>query len=235
LLSLRDVSVRHGSAEALRGVSLEVRAGQVVALLGANGAGKSTLLNTICGFLKPSAGDIALAGRSIAGRKPWDVFRQGVIQVSQGRDLFPAMSVQENLALGAMTRRRMSDEVAADMERVLAIFPRLRERTAQRTGTLSGGEQQMVAIARALMGRPKILLLDEPSGGLAPLFVHEIGRIMRGLKDQGATMLIVEQNIALALEVADAYHMLRDGALVRSGVPADLGTDYTEIARSYYL
>ncbi|WP_260986098.1 ABC transporter ATP-binding protein [Bordetella genomosp. 13] len=232
LLSIDGLSVRYGSSTALRDVSLRVQGGEVVALLGANGAGKTTLLNAISGFLKPAQGDIRLQGQPIAGEKPYRVFRRGVVQVSQARDLFPAMTVQDNLALGAVTR---DDDVSSDLARVLEYFPRLRERMAQKAGTLSGGEQQMAAIGRALMGRPKVLLLDEPSGGLAPLFVQEIGRIMGLLKQTGTTMLIVEQNIALALGVADRYYMLRDGALVREGVPAELGDDYGAVARSYYL
>lgn len=232
LLSLSGVTAHYGRNEALHDVTLDVSDSEVVALLGANGAGKTTLLNVISGFLAPSAGTIRLRGQSIAGKKPYQVFRDGVVQVSQARDLFPAMTVKDNLALGAVTR---SDDTRVDLRRVLDYFPRLQERTQQRVGTLSGGEQQMVAIGRALMGRPKILLLDEPSGGLAPLFVREIGRIMGTLKEGGTTMFIVEQNIALALSVADRYYMLRGGELVRSGVPAELGTDYTDVARSYYL
>ena len=232
LLSLHGVTARQGRTDALRNVSLEVKEGEVVALLGANGSGKTTLLNTISGFIKPTAGNIQLRGQSISSDKPYKVFRQGVVQVSQARDLFPAMSVQDNLELGAATR---NDDITADLNEVLAYFPRLDERRQQKVGTLSGGEQQMVAIGRALMGQPKILLLDEPSGGLAPRFVQEIARIMRALKDKGSTMLIVEQNIALALGVADRFYIMRDGEIVRTGVPADLGTNYADLARSYYL
>ena len=232
MLSLDNVSARYGKADALRGVSLQVEEGEVVALLGANGAGKTTLLNMISGFINPVAGRIQLHGVQIGGQKPYRVFRRGVVQVSQARDLFPAMTVKDNLELGAATR---DEDCSADLAQVFEYFPRLNERLEQRVGTLSGGEQQMVAIGRALMGRPKILLLDEPSGGLAPRFVDEIGRIMRTLKDKGSTMLIVEQNIALALKVADRFYILRDGQVVRTGVPAELGTDYSDIARNYYL
>jgi branched-chain amino acid transport system ATP-binding protein len=232
LLSVKGLSYRYGKAAALRDVSLDVRPGEVVALLGANGAGKTTLINLVSGFLKPEAGDIYMQGEPIGGLPPSKVFRHGVVQVSQGRDLFPAMSVRDNLELGAVTRK---DDIAADLEQVCGYFPRLRERYAQKVATLSGGEQQMVAIARALMGRPRILLLDEPSGGLAPKFVDAIGQIMGMLKTRGATMLIVEQNLALALGHADRYYILRDGALAGAGTPAELGQDYAAIARNYYL
>ena len=232
LLSLHGVTARYGKTDALRNVSLEVKEGEVIALLGANGSGKTTLLNTISGFIKPSAGDIKLRGQPISTQKPYKVFRQGVVQVSQARDLFSAMSVQDNLELGAATR---SDDFSADLDEVFAYFPRLDERRQQKVGTLSGGEQQMVAIGRALMGRPSILLLDEPSGGLAPRFVQEIARIMSVLKGKGSTMLIVEQNIALALGVADRFYIMRGGEVVRAGVPAELGTNYADVARSYYL
>lgn len=232
LLSVSGLAYRYGKASALRDISLEIRPGEVVALLGANGAGKSTLINLISGFLKPAAGDIRMKGEPIGGLPPYQVFRRGVVQVSQGRDLFPAMSVRDNLELGAVSRK---DDISADLARVYDYFPRLRERLEQKVATLSGGEQQMVAIARALMGQPRVLLLDEPSAGLAPKFVDEIGHIMGVLKDSGATMLIVEQNLALALGYADRYYILRDGALVDSGVPADLGNDYAAVARNYYL
>ena len=232
VLSIERVTARYGKSEALRGVSLQVRDSEVVALLGANGAGKTTLLNLVSGFIRPASGEVRLQGAPIGGQKPYQVFRRGVVQVSQGRDIFPAMTVQDNLELGAVARR---DGGPADLQRVYDYFPRLAERRGQRAGTLSGGEQQMLAIGRALMGRPRILLLDEPSGGLAPRFVQEIGRIMRALKESGSTMLIVEQNVALALGVADRYYILRGGEMVREGVPADLGSDYAEVARSYYL
>jgi branched-chain amino acid transport system ATP-binding protein len=232
LLSVSGLAYRYGKAAALRGVSLEIRPGEVVALLGANGAGKSTLINLVSGFLKPAAGDIRMQGQAIGGMPPYQVFRRGVVQVSQGRDLFPAMTVRDNLELGAVSRQ---DDIAADLARVYDYFPRLRERLDQRVATLSGGEQQMVAIGRALMGRPRVLLLDEPSAGLAPRFVDEIGRIMGVLKDGGATMMIVEQNLALALGHADRYYILRDGALAGAGVPSDLGDDYAAVARNYYL
>lgn len=232
LLEIRNLTVRHGRSVAVKDISFSVDAGEVVTLLGANGAGKTTLLNTISGFLKPIAGSIAVQGHAIAGASPHRVFKHGVIQVSQGRDLFPSLSVLENLRLGGATR---SDDLEPDLDRVFTYFPRLAERRKQLVGTLSGGEQQMVAVSRALMGRPRILLLDEPSGGLAPRFVAEIGRIMRVLKEAGSTMLLVEQNMSLALGVADRFYILRDGSIVHQGASADLGSDFAELAQRFYL
>jgi branched-chain amino acid transport system ATP-binding protein len=232
LLAVRNLSVRYGRSVALKDVSLDIRAGEVVTLLGANGAGKTTLLNTVSGFLKPVGGEIEVLGRRITGEPTHKVFRQGVIQVSQARDLFPKQTVLENLKLGATTR---SDDLSDDLDRVFTYFPRLKERQKQQAGTLSGGEQRMVAVSRALMGRPKILLLDEPSGGLAPRFVAEIGRIMELLKEAGSTMLLVEQNMALALGVADRFYVLRDGEIVHAGASGELGQDFAELARRYYL
>jgi branched-chain amino acid transport system ATP-binding protein len=232
LLAVRNLSTHYGKAVAIDGLSLDVRQSEVVALLGANGAGKTTLLNTISGFLVPSAGEIELEGRPIGGASPHKVFRSGIVQVSQARDLFLDMSVEDNLELGAATRK---GDLGEDLARVFAYFPRLQERRHQRTRTLSGGEQQMVAIGRALMGRPRILMLDEPSGGLAPLFVQEIANIIRKLREGGSTMLLVEQNIAMALGVADRFYILREGHIVSSGKVAELDRDPAELARTYYL
>jgi branched-chain amino acid transport system ATP-binding protein len=232
LLSIRDLTARYGKVPAIKQLSLEIRNGEVIALLGANGAGKTTLLNTISGFLAPSGGTIELQGEPIGGEAPHRVFRRGIVQVSQARDLFLDMPVADNLALGGATR---SDDLRDDLARVFAYFPRLQERKHQQVRTLSGGEQQMVAIGRALMGCPKILMLDEPSGGLAPMFVQEIGNIIRKLRDAGSTMLLVEQNIALALSVADRFYILREGAIVNAGLVAGLDRDPSELARTYYL
>lgn len=232
LLEIRDLSVYHGKTAALRDLSLEVRAGEVVCLLGANGAGKTTLLNTISGFLKPANGTIQLRSEQISGEPPHRVFRRGVVQVSQTRDLFPDLTVLDNLELGGTMR---SDGLEADLKRVFEYFPRLEERRKQRVRTLSGGEQQMVAIGRALMANPKLLLLDEPSGGLAPRFVQEIGRIMGVLKEQGATMFLVEQNIAMAIGVADRFYIIRDGAMMHSGTVDELSKDHKALAREFFL
>jgi len=232
LLQVKDLSVRYGKSVAVRDVSLSVAAGEVVTILGANGAGKTTLLNTITGFLKPVNGSVDVFRQNIAGEPPHRVYKHGVIQVSQGRDLFPSLSVLDNLHMGAATR---SDDLTDDLDKVFTYFPRLAERRKQQAGTLSGGEQRMLAVSRALMGRPKILLLDEPSGGLAPRFVQEIGRIIRVLKESGATMLLVEQNMAMALSVADRFYILRDGCVVHQGASGELGSDLADLARRYYL
>ena len=211
ILQVRRLEVGYGKHQILRGVDLEVSTREVVAVLGANGVGKTTLLNAISGFLKPSAGEIVFQGKPITGAPPHEAFRHGIVQVSQSRDLFPDMTVEDNLRLGAAGAGQKSADTEADLQNVFASFPRLRERRTQHTRTLSGGEQQMVAIGRAVMSRPKILMLDEPSGGLSPQFVAEIGAIGEGLKKNGATMLLVEQNIALARRLADRFLVLRDG------------------------
>ena len=235
LLAARGITAGYPGKQILFGVDLEVREGEVVALLGANGSGKSTLLNTISGFVRPSAGTLRFAGAELAGAPPHRIFRHGIIQVSQARDLFPEMSVEENLRLGAVVRKGPREALEAE---VLARFPRLAERRDRPVAFLSGGEQQMVAIGRALMGRPRLMLLDEPSGGLAPRMVQEIAAIMKGLKARGATMVIVEQNISLALAVADRFLILRDGRVLEQrdvGAAAGAGAPLEEIVRAIYL
>jgi len=232
LLAASGIEAGYPNKQILFGIDFTIGAGEVVALLGANGSGKSTALNTVSGFVRPWAGSIRFDGAEISGRPPHEIFRRGVIQVSQARDLFADMSVEENLRLGA--RVRGGDE-AALLEDVYASFPRLAERRRQPVRLMSGGEQQMVAISRALMGRPKLLLLDEPSGGLAPAFVAEIADIMSTLRERGTTMILVEQNIRLALAVADRFLVLRDGRVsqrhdLRAGNVAE-----EDIVRSIYL
>jgi len=236
ILAVRDLHVAYGSHQILRGVDFDVAEGEVVAMLGPNGAGKTTILNTICGFVKASAGRITLGGpdNDIIGQPPHRVFRQGVVQVSQARDLFPDLTVEDNLRLGAVVRGD-DDGLEADLERVWTSFPRLAERRTQNARSLSGGEQQMAAIGRAVMGRPRILLLDEPSGGLAPLFVNEIGLIVESLKKAGTTMLLVEQNIALAFKIADRLLILRDGQVTDAGAVAALQGTNDEIVQRIYL
>jgi len=231
VLTVRNLATRYGKIVALRDASIDIHEGEAVALLGANGAGKTTLLNAICGFLPHAGGTVSLQGTPIGGEAPHRIFQRGVVQVSQARDLFGTMTVLDNLLLGAVRRNRPGP----DIEDIFGYFPRLKERQLQITRTLSGGEQQMVAMGRALMSAPRILLLDEPSGGLAPRFVEEIGNIMRSLKQQGRTMLLVEQNLALAAAVADRFYILRDGEIVASGDGAALRGDRREFARTYYL
>lgn len=233
LLAIKGVAAYFGKAAAIMDISLEIAEGEVVALLGANGAGKTTLLNTISGFINCHSGTIEMRGERISGLPPHKIFRKGIVQVSQARDLFLDMSVVENLELGASIRKQ--DDLGEDLKKIFTYFPRLEERQQQRVKTLSGGEQQMVAIGRALMGNPKILLLDEPSGGLAPRFVQEIARIVAILKKKRSTMLLVEQNIALAMSVADRIYVLRDGNVVWSGSVAYMTADPKELARKYYL
>ena len=231
VLAVEALVAGYGAVRVLRGVDFTVGRGEVVALLGANGSGKSTALNTISGFIRPAAGRIRLDGRDIAGRPPHWTFRRGVVQVSQGRDLFPDMSVEDNLRLGAAVR----GDVEAGLPRAYALFPRLAERRRQAVRSLSGGEQQMVAIGRALMSDPVLLLLDEPSGGLAPVFVAEIGRVVERLKAAGTTVLMVEQNVRLALAVADRFVALRDGQLLAGGPVSDLRGAYEDLVRRIYL
>jgi branched-chain amino acid transport system ATP-binding protein len=236
VLSIENVSAGYGSSEILRGVSLKVDDGEIVALLGANGSGKSTLINAISGFI-PARGRIVLDGTDLAGRAPHRTFSHGVVQVSQMRDLFGRLTVHENLQLGGM-RKRAGVDVDAVKKRfawVLELFPRLAERRNQLVGTLSGGEQQMVAIGRALMGFPRILLLDEPSGGLAPQFVQEIGRILQTLKQERSTVLLVEQNIGLAALTCNRFYILRAGQIVHEDEGTNLKADAAELGRRYYL
>src|SRR5690242_19329367 len=212
LLSVRGIEAGYSGKQILAGIDLEVVIGESVALLGANGSGKSTLLNTLSGFVRPRQGSIRLGGGELAGLSPHRIFRRGIVQVSQARDLFREMSVEENLRLGAWTR---GGDATRLLQSVYESFPRLAERRKQMVQLMSGGEQQMVAIGRALMSQPRLLLLDEPSGGLAPAFVSEIASIVTALKRQQVTMVMVEQNLRLALSVADRIVVLRDGVVVQ--------------------
>jgi branched-chain amino acid transport system ATP-binding protein len=233
-LQVRNIDVHYGRLQALAGVSLELRAGEAVGLLGANGAGKTTLLNTLSGFLRPSAGSIALFGTPLAGAAPHRIVRQGLVHVSQERDLFGDLTVLDNLRLGALGRPQARFPV--NIERVYGFFPRLKERAGQRAATMSGGEQQMLAMGRALMAEPKILLFDEPSAGLSPLFVTEIGNMMKSLRDEGAvSILLVEQNMLLAARVVDRFYILRSGGMVAQGEGQELRKDHAELAREFYF
>jgi branched-chain amino acid transport system ATP-binding protein len=229
LLTARGVEAGYGNRQVLFGVDFDVAQGEAVALLGANGSGKSTLLNVLSGFVRPRRGSIRFDGLELAGLPSHRIFRCGIVQVSQTRDLFPEMSVEENLRLGAWTKRGDAPRL---LDGVYASFPRLLERRGQLVRLMSGGEQQMVAIGRALMSEPRMLLLDEPSGGLAPVFVSEIAAIVVALKRRRVTMVMVEQNLRLALSAADRILVMRDGAVVeqRSG-----NVDEEDIVRQIYL
>ena len=212
ILELEDVHTYYGSIQALKGISLEVREGEVVTLIGANGAGKSTTLRSINGLNTPREGTIVFQGKDITRTAPHDVVQLGISQSPEGRRLFPHMTVLENLEMGAFQRRDRSG-IREDLDRVYSLFPRLAERKSQRAGTMSGGEQQMCAIGRALMARPKLLMLDEPSMGLAPIFVEKIFEIIGEISEQGTTILLVEQNALMALDAADRGYVLETGTV----------------------
>jgi branched-chain amino acid transport system ATP-binding protein len=223
MLIVSDLYTSYGAIQAVNGISFEVPDGSVVTLVGANGAGKSTTLNTISGLLKPQRGRIEFDGRDITGWSPHRVTELGIVQVPEGRQVIAPLSVEENLLMGAYLRR--DAEVESDLQRMFERFPRLHERRMTPAGALSGGEQQMLAIARALMSRPNLLMLDEPSLGLAPLIVREVFQIIADLKQQGATILLVEQNARKALEVADIAYVLENGSIAAAGPAAELRHD----------
>jgi branched-chain amino acid transport system ATP-binding protein len=233
LLRVAGLRVAFGPREILRGVDFTLAAGESVALLGPNGSGKSTCLNAISGLVAPAGGAVSVGGARISGWPVHRVVRHGVVQVSQSRDLFPDLTVEDNLELGAHTRTPA--EAAAELPQIYALFPRLGERRAQAVRTLSGGEQQMVAIGRALMSRPRLMLLDEPSGGLSPQLVEDTARTLAALRGRGMTMLLVEQNLGLALKGADRYLILRDGLVSDGGSVRALAGSYDEVVRSIYL
>jgi branched-chain amino acid transport system ATP-binding protein len=229
VLAVESLDVRYGAIHALRGVSFDVCAGEIVTLIGSNGAGKSTLLRAVSGLVRASAGTIRLGGADISRHAPEAIVALGCSHAPEGRRIFANLTVLENLQMGAWPRRA---EQAANLERVFALFPRLRERLAQRGGTLSGGEQQMLAIGRALMAGPKVLLLDEPSLGLAPLLVRQIFEIVREINAQGITVVLVEQNAHQALRVAKRAYVLETGTLALSGDAAELARD-PRVRRAY--
>jgi branched-chain amino acid transport system ATP-binding protein len=232
LLKLEQLEVNYGAVRALKNVSLEVRRGEVVALLGANGAGKSTTLRAISGLVKAKAGSISYADQSITKFNPTQIVALGVSHCPEGRRVFPTMTVLENLRLGA-SQRSDRDQIAGDFEGMFKLFPILRDRKSQTAGTLSGGEQQMLALARALMNRPKMLLLDEPSLGIAPLVIRQIFSNLKELKSQGTTILLVEQNVNLALELADRAYVLRTGEIVLQGAASELRANQEQVAQAY--
>ena len=221
MLVLEDVHVRYGAIAALRGISISVEQGEMVALIGVNGAGKSTTLMTIAGVLKPTQGTITFAGQSIVGRSPEDIVRKGLALVPEGRRVFPGLTVEENLRLGAAIRPDRA-AVQRDIDEMCTRFPVLGERLNQAAGTLSGGEQQQLAIARGLMSRPSLLMLDEPSLGLAPMLVAEIFELVAQLRETGVTILLVEQNVERALEIADRAYLLNTGQIEFEGPAEEL-------------
>jgi branched-chain amino acid transport system ATP-binding protein len=232
LLEIENLVARYGRITALEGISLSVDEGEIVTLIGANGAGKTTTLRAISGLVRPASGAIRFEGRDITKLAPSAIVRGGIGHSPEGRRVFPRMTVRENLELGAYTRRSRP-EIAADIEQVLGIFPRLRERYEQKAGTMSGGEQQMLAMARAMMSRPRLLLLDEPSLGLSPLLVQTIFAVIRDINARGTTILLIEQNARQALAVATRGYVLEVGRVAHSGPAADLAA--SEAVRAAYL
>jgi branched-chain amino acid transport system ATP-binding protein len=232
LLKLEQLEVNYGAVRALKNVSLEVKSGEVVALLGANGAGKSTTLRAISGLVKAKAGSISYGNQNISRLNPTQIVALGVSHSPEGRRVFPGMTVLENLRLGA-SQRKDKENIQADLERMFEMFPILLERKTQTAGTLSGGEQQMLALTRALMNRPKMLLLDEPSLGIAPLIVRQIFATLAELKKTGTTILLVEQNVNIALNLADRAYVLRTGEIVLEGSASELRANSERVAQAY--
>ena len=231
LLALHDLHVYYGAIHALRGVSMQVEAGKIVTLIGANGAGKSTTLNTVSGLHRPRQGTVHLENEDLTAVPPHEIVLRGVIQVPEGRRVFGRLTVLENLEMGAFTRTDRRD-IEDGLERTFALFPRLKERRTQVAGTLSGGEQQMLAIGRALMARPRLLLMDEPSMGLAPILVEQIFQAIQDINRQGTTILLVEQNAYMALNIAHLGYVLQTGNIVLSGPAAELQAN-AEVKRAY--
>ena len=219
ILTVSDLTVHYGGIEAVKGISLEVMEGEIVTLIGANGAGKSSTLRSIAGLVKPAGGTISFRGDNITGRDSAVIVKKGITLVPEGRRIFPDLTVLENLKVGAYLRR---DDISGDIQWVYDLFPRLKERSWQAGGTLSGGEQQMLAVGRALMARPKLIMMDEPSLGLAPLVVRDIFSIIRQINQQGVTILLIEQNANMALKVADKAYVMETGRITLSGTGQEL-------------
>ena len=224
ILSVYHIDVSYGDVQALWDVSFEVRAGEVVTLIGANGAGKSTVLKTLCGLMAPRRGEILFEGESVSGLPPYELVRRGLVLIPEARQLWPAMTVRENLEMGAYARGARAGR-SARLEAVLAMFPQLETRARQKAGTLSGGEQQMCAIGRGLMAQPRLLLLDEPALGLAPILVREVFAALKRIRQQGVTILLVEQNVPHALALADRGYVMETGRVTLSGSAGELSSD----------
>lgn len=231
MLKIRDLNVHYGGIHALRGVSIDVPENKIVTLIGANGAGKSTTLRSIIGLVKNSSGSVIYNGEDITNKRTKDIVSKGVVMVPEGRRVFPNLTVEENLILGAYIRKD-KEKIKKDMEWVYELFPRLKERIWQKAGTMSGGEQQMLAVGRALMTKPKLLMMDEPSLGLAPLIVKDIFDIIKEIHKQGVTILLIEQNAKAALEVADYGYVLETGSIVLEGDGIDLLSN-DEVQKAY--
>ena len=231
LLNVTNLSVSYGAIEAIRNCSLRVEQGEIVTLIGGNGAGKSTMLRTISGLLTPKQGTIQFEGKEIQGQAPHRIAQSGLVHVPEGRGIFANLTVEENLHLGAYSRNDHA-EIRKDRERALELFPRVRERLKQAAGTLSGGEQQMVAIARAMLSRPRLLMLDEPSLGLAPQIVQTIFQVIREINNSGTTILLVEQNAAMALKVAHRAYVIEVGSIEMEGPAAELASS-DEVRKAY--
>jgi branched-chain amino acid transport system ATP-binding protein len=223
MLEISGLKVAYGGIEAVKGVSIEVREGELVSLIGANGAGKTTTLKAVTGLPPAAAGEIRFLGRSVRGQGAWDLVRQGLVMVPEGRGTFTRMTITENLQMGAYVRT--DGEIAADLDRVFALFPRLKERRQQLAGTMSGGEQQMLAMGRALMARPRLLLLDEPSMGLSPIMVDKIFEVVADIHRRGTTVLLVEQNASRALQLADRGYVMDSGEVTMAGAAQALLND----------
>ena len=232
MLEIRNLSVHYGGIHALQGIDIDVEEGRIVTLIGANGAGKSTTLRSIVGLVKTSGGSIVWNGKTLTGLATKDIVSQGIVLVPEGRRIFPNLTVEENLQLGAYARNDKAG-IALDKEKVFVLFPRLKERIRQKGGTLSGGEQQMLAVARALMTKPKLLMMDEPSLGLAPLVVKMIFEIIRAINKEGTTVLLIEQNAKAALEIADHGYVLETGRIILQGMGKELLAD--DRVRKAYL
>ena len=229
MLKVEDMHVYYGAIHAVKGISFEVGEGEIVALIGANGAGKSTVLKTVSGLMHPRSGSITFMGKSIAHTEAHKLVHQGLAHVPEGRRIFLQMSVQENLEMGAFTQKEVSKE---ELDKIFELFPRLKERRKQIAGTLSGGEQQMLAMSRALMSKPKLMMLDEPSMGLAPILVDQIFTIIKELHKAGTTILLVEQNASKALEIADRAYVLETGSITLSGTGSELAHS-SEVQKAY--
>ncbi|MCB6183709.1 ABC transporter ATP-binding protein [Leeia sp. TBRC 13508] len=233
ILEVKDLKVSYGAIQAIKGISFHIKQGEMVALIGANGAGKTTTLKTLAGMLKPAGGDIVYMGKQLSSIKNYDLIREGLALVPEGRGIFGRLTVTENLEMGAYSRTDSKEAIQADIDRMFEIFPRLKERASQLAGTMSGGEQQMLAISRALMGKPKLLLLDEPSMGLAPIIVQKIFETIREVAKDGVTLLLVEQNAKLALQTCQRAYVMDGGKITLEGDAKELLHD--EAVQKAYL